>query len=90
MKNIWIKIKNKIFYIYLWFLRHQIYSFLKKSYFLDMFRFMESSSVCKKKIKLYFQCYEKPILETFTLLYTNTANIIRVILCTVGLQNNSN
>jgi len=30
------------------------------------------------------------ILETFTSLYTNTTNIIRVILYTVGLQNNSN
>ena len=50
-----------------------------------MFRFIESSLVCKKYIKNIFAV--KPILETITS-YTNTANIIRAILCTVGLQNN--
>ena len=81
---------NTIIIISLVFKTSNLFLYEKNHIFLDMFRFIESSSVFKKNIKLYFQSYEKPILETFTSLYTNTANIIRVMLCTVGLQNNSN
>ena len=90
-KNQWHVTVVNTFYNYLCFLRHLLYSSMKISYFFntcfDLLNRLRFTKKYKKYIFSGTRKRDRQKLETFTSLYTNTANIIRVILYTVGLSN---